>query len=197
MKMNSLVDGRCIRALYRASQAGVRVDLNVRGICCLRPGIEGISQNIRVVSIVGRLLEHSRVYAFERHGEHKVYIASADLMPRNLDHRVELAVPIEAEELRAELLDVLERCFADNQNSWDLGSNGVWARRTPAAGEEPRSVQQELADLYAARAATDRPSGEPGAQAPDGRERTVSATAQPVAAAGSASRARLSSSTDW
>jgi polyphosphate kinase len=197
MKMNSLVDGRCIRALYRASQAGVRVDLNVRGICCLRPGIEGISENIRVVSIVGRLLEHSRVYAFERHGEHKVYIASADLMPRNLDHRVELAVPIEAEELRAELLDVLERCFADNQNSWDLDSNGIWTRRAAAAGEERRSVQQELAELYAARAATDRPSGERGEQAPDGRERSVSATAQPVATAGSASRARLSSSTDW
>jgi polyphosphate kinase len=197
MKMNSLVDGRCIRALYRASQAGVNVDLNVRGICCLRPGIEGISENIRVVSIVGRLLEHSRVYAFERHGEHTVYIASADLMPRNLDHRVELAVPIEAEELRAELLDVLERCFADNQNSWDLESNGIWTRRAPAAGEEPRSAQQELAELYAARAATDRPAGERGAQVPDGRERAVSATAQPVAAAGSASRARLSSSTDW
>jgi polyphosphate kinase len=137
------------------------------------------------------------VYAFERHGEHKVYIASADLMPRNLDHRVELAVPIEAEELRSELLDVLERCFADNQNSWDLDSNGVWTRRAPAADEEPRSVQQELAELYAARAATDRPSGERDQQAPDGRERAVSATAQPVAAAGSASRARLSSSTDW
>jgi len=197
MKMNSLVDGRCIRALYRASQAGVRVDLNVRGICCLRPGIEGISENIRVVSIVGRLLEHSRVYAFERHSEHKVYIASADLMPRNLDHRVELAVPIEAEELRAELLDVLERCFADNQNSWDLDSNGTWARRAAGAGEEPRSVQQELAELNAARAATGRPAGERGAQAPDARERVVAATAQPVAAAGSASRARLSSSTDW
>jgi polyphosphate kinase len=197
MKMNSLVDGRCIRALYRASQAGVSVDLNVRGICCLRPGIEGISENIRVVSIVGRLLEHSRVYAFERHGEHKVYIASADLMPRNLDHRVELAVPIEAEELRAELLDVLERCFADNQNSWDLDSDGIWARRAPGAGEEPHGVQQELAELYAARAATDRPSGEHGAQEPDARERAVSATAQPAAAAGSVSSARLSSSTDW
>ncbi|MCW3027843.1 MAG: ppk, partial [Solirubrobacterales bacterium] len=158
MKMNSLVDGRCIRALYRASQAGVTVDLNVRGICCLRPGIEGISENIRVVSIVGRLLEHSRVYAFERQGEHTIYIASADLMPRNLDHRVELAVPIETQELQAELLDTLDRCFADNQSSWDLDSSGVWHRRAPGPGEEPRSVQQELAELYAARAATERPS---------------------------------------
>jgi polyphosphate kinase len=160
MKMNSLVDGRCIAALYRASQAGVTVDLNVRGICCLRPGVEGVSENIRVVSIVGRLLEHSRIYAFERGGEHSVYIASADLMPRNLDHRVELAVPIETPELRAELLDTLERCFADNQSSWDLDADGHWHRRAPQPGEEPRSVQQELAELYAARAATERPSGE-------------------------------------
>jgi polyphosphate kinase len=163
MKMNSLVDGRCIRALYAASQAGVRVDLNVRGICCLRPGLPGVSENIRVVSIVGRLLEHSRVYAFERAGEHTIYIASADLMPRNLDHRVELAVPIESAELRAELLDTLERAFADNQSSWDLDSDGVWHRRSPDSDRshpEPRNLQLELAELYAARAAVERPGGE-------------------------------------
>ncbi len=160
MKMNSLVDGRCIRALYAASRAGVQVELNVRGICCLRPGLEGISENIRVVSIVGRLLEHSRVYAFEREGIHTVYIASADLMPRNLDHRVELAVPIESAELRAELLDTLGRAFADNQSSWELDSAGDWQRRTPAPGEQPRNLQLELAELYAARAAAERPTGE-------------------------------------
>jgi polyphosphate kinase len=156
MKMNALVDGRCIRALYEASQAGVRVELNVRGICCLRPGLQGISENITVVSIVGRLLEHSRIYAFERGDERKVYIASADLMPRNLDHRVEMAVPIETPELRAELWDTLERAFADNQNSWELGSDGEWRRRSPGPGEEPRSLQLELIELHARRA-EDRP----------------------------------------
>jgi len=160
MKMNSLVDGRCIRALYAASQAGVQVDLNVRGICCLRPGVPGLSENIRVVSIVGRLLEHSRVYAFERHGEHTIYIASADLMPRNLDHRVELAVPIASPELRAELLDVLARAFADNQSSWELDGAGKWERRTPGPGEEPRSLQLELIELHAARAAAEHPVAE-------------------------------------
>lgn len=152
LKMNALVDGRCIRALYRASQAGVRVDLNVRGICCLRPGVPGVSENIRVVSIVGRLLEHSRVYAFRHGAEQTIYISSADLMPRNLDHRVELAVPIVSEDARAELLDTLERAFTDNQNSWQLDDEGGWSRRAPAPGEEPRSVQVELAERYAARA---------------------------------------------
>jgi polyphosphate kinase len=152
MKMNSLVDGRCIRALYRASRAGVQVDLNVRGICCLRPGVPGVSENIRVVSIVGRLLEHSRVYAFRRNGEHTIYISSADLMPRNLDHRVELAAPIESEELRTELLDTLERGFADNQNAWALDDEGAWHRREPAPGEPVRSLQLELAERYAGRA---------------------------------------------
>ncbi len=135
--MNSLVDAGCIRALYEASQAGVRVDLNVRGICCLRPGVPGVSENIRVVSIVGRFLEHSRVYTFQRGEETRVLIGSADLMPRNLDSRVELVAPVEDAELRAELLDVLERCFADNANAWELDAEGRWTRaavpRTAAA----------------------------------------------------------------
>ncbi len=156
LKMNALVDGRCIRALYRASQAGVQVDLNVRGICCLRPGVPGVSEHIRVVSIVGRLLEHSRVYAFTHGEEQTIYISSADLMPRNLDHRVELAVPIGSEDARAELLDTLDRAFADNQNSWMLDAGGAWRRRTPAPGEEPRSLQLELAERYAARASEQR-----------------------------------------
>jgi len=134
----------------------VQVDLNVRGICCLRPGVPGLSENVRVVSIVGRLLEHSRVYAFERDGAHVVYIASADLMPRNLDHRVELAVPVDAPELQAELLDTLERAFTDNQSAWELDGDGNWVRRSPLAGEEPRSMQLELAELFARRSAEER-----------------------------------------
>jgi polyphosphate kinase len=158
MKMNALVDGHCIRALYRASMAGVQVDLNVRGICCLRPGLPGISENIRVVSVVGRLLEHSRVYTFERGGEHTAYIASADLMPRNLDHRVELAAPVESPELRNELMDTLERAFADNQSSWELDAEGRWQRRFPGPGEPKRNMQVELMELHARRAAEARPA---------------------------------------
>jgi polyphosphate kinase len=158
MKMNALVDGHCIRALYRASRAGVQVDLNVRGICCLRPGVPGISENIRVVSVVGCLLEHSRVYTFERGGEHTVYIASADLMPRNLDHRVELAAPIESPELAAELMDTLERAFADNQSSWELHVDGTWQRRSPKPGEPSRNMQLELMELHGRRAAEARPA---------------------------------------
>ena len=155
MKMNALVDGRCIRALYAASQAGVQIDLNVRGICCLRPGLPGISENIRVVSIVGRLLEHSRIYAFERGDEREVFIASADLMPRNLDHRVELAAPILEPELQDELLDTLGRAFADNQSSWELDGDGNWHRRTPGPGDRPRNMQLEIAELHTARAASE------------------------------------------
>jgi polyphosphate kinase len=153
MKMNALVDRECIKALYRASQAGVHVDLNIRGICCLRPGVEGVSENIRVVSIVGRFLEHSRIFAFERNGDDPtVWIGSADLMPRNLDTRVELTAPVEDPALRDDLLDSLERCLADEANAWDLQSDGTWARHE-AKGPEPRSVQRELMVGHAARAA--------------------------------------------
>jgi polyphosphate kinase len=152
LKMNSLVDAGCIRALYAASQAGVTVDLNVRGICCLRPGVPGVSENIRVVSIVGRFLEHSRVYAFQRGEQTTVMMGSADLMPRNLDSRVELVAPVEDEGLKAEMLDVLERCFADNSNAWELAEDGRWTREV-APESERRSVQAELRERHAARAA--------------------------------------------
>jgi polyphosphate kinase len=140
MKMNALVDRRCIQALYRASRAGVPIDLNVRGICCLIPGLEGVSETINVTSIVGRFLEHSRVYAFFRGDERVYYIGSADLMPRNLDTRVELVAPVDDPELQAELQDTLDRCFADDTNAWTLGSDGAWTRRT--GGD--RSVHREL-----------------------------------------------------
>ena len=140
MKMNSLVDQQCIEALYRASQAGVPIDLNVRGICCLLPGVPGVSETINVVSVVGRFLEHSRIYSFHRGDEHVYYIGSADLMPRNLDTRVELLTPVEDKDLQAELDDTLERCFADDTFSWTLDSQGAWNRRTGRT----RSVHREL-----------------------------------------------------
>ena len=149
MKMNSLVDQACIEALYRASQAGVPIALNVRGICCLRPGVPGVSETIKVVSIVGRFLEHSRIYSFHRGDESSYYIGSADLMPRNLDTRVELLTPIDNPELRAELDDTLERCLADDSFSWTLEQDGGWERRQGGT----RSVHRELMDRALAQVA--------------------------------------------
>jgi polyphosphate kinase len=140
LKMNSLVDARCIRAMYEASQAGVQVDLAVRGICCLRPGVPGISDNITVVSVVGRFLEHSRIYGFERGDEREYWIGSPDLMPRNLDTRVELLAPVVEESLRAELEDTLERYLADDTFGWELSPEGDWTRRTGCT----RSMHDEL-----------------------------------------------------
>jgi polyphosphate kinase len=156
MKMNSLVDAPCIRALYRASQAGVPVELNVRGACCLRPGVSGVSENIRVVSIVGRFLEHSRIYAFQRGERTAVFVGSADLMPRNLDSRVELVVPVDDADARTQLLDTLERCLADTENAWDLAADGGWTHRRVRVGggpgHKPRDVQAELMRAHLARA---------------------------------------------
>jgi polyphosphate kinase len=148
LKMNALVDARCIRALYEASQAGVQVDLNVRGICCLRPGLPGVSENITVVSVVGRFLEHSRIYGFQRGDERRYWLGSPDLMPRNLDTRVELLSPVDAEPLRAQLEDTLERCLADDTFGWELQPDGDWVRRNGGT----RSVHRELTELAAERA---------------------------------------------
>jgi polyphosphate kinase len=152
MKMNALVDRRIIRALYCASQAGVPIDLNIRGISCLVPGVAGVSDNIRVVSVVGRFLEHSRIFAFGRGGATTVYIGSADLMPRNLDTRVELVTPVDDPIIKEDLLDTLERSLADETNAWDLRSDNTWVRRVPST-PDPRSVQRELMTGHAARAA--------------------------------------------
>jgi polyphosphate kinase len=155
IKINALVDRACIDALYLASGAGVRVDLNVRGICCLRPGVPGLSENIRVVSVVGRFLEHSRIYGFDYNGVQKLYISSADLMPRNLNNRVELAVPIEDTAAREQVLEVLELCLADNHNAWDLGSDGVWRRRHAGPGVPLVNAQEELMRRHSSRAPTE------------------------------------------
>jgi polyphosphate kinase len=151
LKMNALVDARCIRALYEASQAGVDVDLAVRGICCLRPGVPDVSDNVTVVSVVGRFLEHSRIYGFERDDEREYWIGSPDLMPRNLDTRVELLAPVDDVALREELADTLERYLADDTYGWELSSEGDWNRRSGCT----RSVHDELMEraLERARAA--------------------------------------------
>ena len=151
LKLNSLVDARCIQALYGASQAGVPVDINVRGICCLRPGVAGVSENIRVVSVVGRFLEHSRVYGFHRGDERFYWMGSGDLMPRNLDTRVELLVPIEDPKGRAEIEETIERCLADDTFAWDLKADDTWERR----GGGTRSVQGELMGRAAERASAE------------------------------------------
>jgi len=135
-KMNSLVDERLIRALYRASQAGVKIDLIVRGICCLRPGLPGISDNIQVISIVGRFLEHSRIYYFENAGNPEVYVGSADLMPRNLDRRVETLFPINDPHIRSYIRNtILEVELHNNVRARVLQPDGTYVRRQPRPGE--------------------------------------------------------------
>ncbi|GAB4229502.1 MAG: polyphosphate kinase 1 [Acidobacteriota bacterium] len=144
-KMNALVDKACIRALYEASRAGVKIDLQVRGICCLRPGIPGVSENITVTSVVGRFLEHSRIYYFRNGGREELFLGSADLMPRNLDGRVEILFPVESPRLRRAIRDdILFLHLRDNQQCWVLQPDGSYDRRKPAAGESAVDSQQEL-----------------------------------------------------
>jgi len=127
-KMNSLVDKEMIKLLYRASQEGVKVDLLVRGICCLRPGVAGLSENIRVISLVGRFLEHSRIYLFRNGGNPEIYLGSADLMPRNINSRVEALTPVSDPDLIAELCEILEVQLADNANAAVLEVDGTYTR---------------------------------------------------------------------
>jgi len=148
-KMNSLVDPEIISALYSASRAGVQIDLVVRGICCLRPGLPGISERIRVISIVGRFLEHSRAYCFANGGAGEVYIGSADWMPRNLDRRIEAVAPLENAAHRQSVLESIELMWRDNQQAWDLRADGTYERRAAAAGEPPVAAQTALMEKAA------------------------------------------------
>lgn len=144
-KMNALVDPKMIRALYRASRAGVKIQLLVRGICCLRPGLAGISDNIEVTSIVGRFLEHSRVYWFHNNGDEEVYIGSADLMPRNIDHRVEVLVPIRDRSMGRHIRDgILAVYLSDDVKARAMLANGSYTRKKQQEGKTPVNSQELL-----------------------------------------------------
>jgi polyphosphate kinase len=146
-KMNALVDPDVIDALYHASQAGVEIDLIVRGICCLRPGLAGTSDRIRVMSIIGRFLEHSRIWHFLNGGQDELYIGSADWMPRNFLRRVEAVVPVEMPALQERLRSLLAACLEDNRQAWDLGADGRWIQRRPQ-GEVRATHVRLLADSW-------------------------------------------------
>jgi polyphosphate kinase len=140
-KLNALVEPEIIRALYRASGAGVIIDLIVRGLCCLRPGIQGVSDNIRVRSIVGRFLEHSRVYYFHANGDEKVLLASADWMERNFFRRVEVCFTIEDTDLKARILEDLDACLSDNCQAWELRPDGRYELLQPTGNDPPQAAQ--------------------------------------------------------
>jgi len=144
-KMNGLVDPAFIEALYKASSAGVKIDLIVRGVCCLRPGVPGVSENIRVVSIIGRFLEHSRLYYFGKGGKGELLMGSADLMPRNLDHRVETLFPIEDDAIRAHIVnDILDAYLRDTAKARILNPDGTYTRPADAADPSAYDVQGTL-----------------------------------------------------
>jgi polyphosphate kinase len=152
VKVNALTDPTVIEALYAASSAGASIDLVVRSICSLRPGVPGLSEKIRVRSVLGRFLEHSRVFMFEHGDERLTLIGSPDLMPRNLDHRVEILAPISDGRLQAEIDRVFQTLLADNTTAWELHSDGEWQRTKPKKGERPRASQETLMRKVRARA---------------------------------------------
>lgn len=151
-KTNALEDADIVRGLYRASMAGVRVDLIVRDTCRLRPQLEGVSENIRVISIVGRFLEHTRIYYFRNGGDEEYFIGSADCMKRNLESRVETVVPVEDADCQAALRQILEVQLADRRSAWDMQPDGTYLQRVPAEGEDPRGAQEILIALAQGRA---------------------------------------------
>ena len=146
-KMNSLVDREVIQTLYKASQAGVEIDLIVRGICCLRPGMPNFSDNIRVISIIGRFLEHSRIFYFHNNGAEEIYIGSADWMTRNLSRRVEAVTPIESPEIFRDLQEILGVMLADNRKAWELQSDGTFIQRKPQKDEEIRNTHETFMEM--------------------------------------------------
>ena len=143
-KLNALVDPEIIQALYRASQAGVTIRLNIRGICCLKPGVRGVSDNITVISIVDRFLEHARILHFSHGGQDSVFISSADWMPRSLDRRIELLTPVEDEASKRKLMEILATYFQDNQNAWKLLPDGSYERLEPGVGQVKLRAQKLL-----------------------------------------------------
>jgi len=146
-KMNQLQDARIIEELYRAGQAGVPISLNVRGICCLRAGVPGLSENIRVFSTLGRFLEHGRIYRFENDGNPEFFTGSADWMRRNLDRRMETMIPVTDPQLKKELEEALQVYENDNCSAWDMQPNGKYVRRRPGKGEQGRAAQDVFIDL--------------------------------------------------
>ncbi|MBE0618353.1 MAG: RNA degradosome polyphosphate kinase, partial [Proteobacteria bacterium] len=146
-KMNALEDADIARALYEASRAGVRVDLLVRDSCRVRPGLPGISDNIQVVSVVGRFLEHARVYYFRNGGAEEYWIGSADAMNRNLESRVEVLAPVEDPTLRQELRALLDTLWNDARSAWDMRADGTYVQRAPQKGADGRGSHAHLIEL--------------------------------------------------
>jgi polyphosphate kinase len=140
--MNQLQDPEIIQELYAAGQAGVSICLNVRGMCCLRAGVPGLSENIQVFSVLGRFLEHARIYRFENSGHPEFYIGSADWMRRNLDSRMEAIMPVMDKRIKEELEHILDVYERDNVTAWDMRSDDSYLLRSPAAKEEPRPSQE-------------------------------------------------------
>jgi polyphosphate kinase len=154
IKVNALHDDSIIEELYRASRAGAQIDVVARGICGMRPGVKGMSENVRVRSVLGRFLEHSRFFVFRSGDERRYFLGSADLLPRNLDHRIEVVAPVEADSLQDDLDTIFDALLADTARAWELGSDGSWTRIKPPKGDRPTSAQETL--MRRARSRTQR-----------------------------------------